>query len=58
MSVRQCPVCRQPLRGTEFQYGPFCSERCQQIDLGRWLDERYVVPIERPDEDEDAPEEL
>ncbi len=23
---------------------PFCSERCQTIDLGRWLDERYRIP--------------
>lgn len=25
---------------------PFCSERCQRIDLGRWLDERYGLPYE------------
>jgi endogenous inhibitor of DNA gyrase (YacG/DUF329 family) len=25
---------------------PFCSERCQTIDLGRWLDERYRIPAE------------
>jgi endogenous inhibitor of DNA gyrase (YacG/DUF329 family) len=30
---------------------PFCSERCRQIDLGRWLREIYSVPVERnPDE--------
>ncbi len=26
------------------RYRPFCSSRCQRIDLGNWLDERYVVP--------------
>lgn len=26
------------------RYRPFCSGRCQRIDLGNWLDERYVVP--------------
>jgi endogenous inhibitor of DNA gyrase (YacG/DUF329 family) len=26
------------------RYRPFCSARCQRIDLGNWLDERYVVP--------------
>ena len=31
---------------------PFCSERCRQIDLGRWLDEGYGLPWERPDDDE------
>jgi endogenous inhibitor of DNA gyrase (YacG/DUF329 family) len=30
---------------------PFCSLRCKQIDLGRWLDECYSVPHE-PEEDE------
>jgi uncharacterized protein len=29
---------------------PFCSSRCGQIDLGRWLVGRYVV------ESDDAPE--
>ncbi len=32
---------------------PFCSPRCQQIDLGRWLGERYSVPVEPSDDDED-----
>jgi endogenous inhibitor of DNA gyrase (YacG/DUF329 family) len=31
---------------------PFCSERCRQIDLGRWLGEKYSLPIERLDEEE------
>lgn len=34
---------------------PFCSERCRAIDLGRWLDERYAIPVERdPDELEEG----
>jgi endogenous inhibitor of DNA gyrase (YacG/DUF329 family) len=32
------------------QSTPFCSERCRRIDLSRWLDERYVLPIEREEE--------
>jgi len=31
---------------------PFCSERCRQIDLGRWLDEQYGFPV-APDPDAD-----
>jgi endogenous inhibitor of DNA gyrase (YacG/DUF329 family) len=27
---------------------PFCSERCQLIDLGRWLDEKYQIVIDPP----------
>ena len=35
---------------------PFCSVRCQQIDLGRWINEEIGLPVE-PDElweDEEA----
>jgi endogenous inhibitor of DNA gyrase (YacG/DUF329 family) len=32
---------------------PFCSDRCRQIDLGRWLRESYSVPVERTDEDDE-----
>ncbi len=32
---------------------PFCSVRCQQIDLGRWLDEKFGVPYEGDDEEPD-----
>jgi endogenous inhibitor of DNA gyrase (YacG/DUF329 family) len=44
---------------------PFCCERCRLIDLGRWIDGKYVVPgaaapsgtAARPDEaDADDPE--
>jgi endogenous inhibitor of DNA gyrase (YacG/DUF329 family) len=31
---------------------PFCSSRCRQVDLGRWLDEKHTLPIFRDDEDE------
>ncbi len=36
-----CPIC-----GAEHdeRYRPFCSKRCADIDLGRWLGERYRVP--------------
>lgn len=37
----KCPICRQP-RSEEFS--PFCSKHCADIDLGRWLGGRYVVP--------------
>lgn len=32
---------------------PFCGRRCQQIDLGRWLNEDYGVPLE-PEDQHDA----
>jgi endogenous inhibitor of DNA gyrase (YacG/DUF329 family) len=35
---------------------PFCSRRCQLIDLGRWLDEEHGLPVESDEEEEDAQE--
>jgi endogenous inhibitor of DNA gyrase (YacG/DUF329 family) len=34
---------------------PFCSPRCRQIDLGRWLREEVSMPVEREDESEGEP---
>lgn len=44
-----CTICRREFRLEDSPAPPFCSERCRKIDLGRWLDERYTLPIERED---------
>ena len=36
-----CPICGKP---TEERTRPFCSPRCADVDLGRWLSEGYGVP--------------
>jgi endogenous inhibitor of DNA gyrase (YacG/DUF329 family) len=41
-----CPIC---LRPTDPGYRPFCSRRCADIDLGRWLAESYRIPADAPD---------
>ncbi|MGB7325631.1 MAG: DNA gyrase inhibitor YacG [Rubripirellula sp.] len=41
-----CSTCGQPFRIDETPTPPFCSERCQLIDMGRWLDEEISVPHE------------
>jgi endogenous inhibitor of DNA gyrase (YacG/DUF329 family) len=46
---KPCPICGKP--ATEASH-PFCSERCRDVDLNRWLSGSYVVPG-REDEDED-----
>lgn len=46
-----CPICRKP---ADPRYRPFCSKRCADIDLGRWLTGGYVIPGE-PAEEEPAP---
>jgi endogenous inhibitor of DNA gyrase (YacG/DUF329 family) len=37
------------------EFHPFCSKRCADIDLGRWLGGRYAIPGE-PAGDEEPPE--
>jgi len=45
-----CPTCQKEVTWNELApFRPFCSERCQQIDLGAWADESYAIPTE-PDE--------
>jgi endogenous inhibitor of DNA gyrase (YacG/DUF329 family) len=46
----RCPVCDRPIEQEKSAVMPFCSERCKQIDLGRWLGERYGMPYERPED--------
>ncbi|HTW73121.1 MAG TPA: DNA gyrase inhibitor YacG [Acetobacteraceae bacterium] len=52
----RCPVCgRRPDQATR----PFCSVRCADVDLGRWLTGEYRIPAVATDEDPDqaaAPE--
>ena len=45
-----CPLCGKP---TEAAFKPFCSNRCADIDLNRWLSGVYAVPV-KEDEDEDG----
>lgn len=47
-----CPICHKP---SGAQTRPFCSRRCADIDLGRWLTGAYVIPGAAID-DEDPPE--
>lgn len=51
----QCPICEAPTppRAENPAY-PFCSSRCQLVDLGRWLDGDYRIPGE-PVDDVPAP---
>ncbi|CAM5194209.1 DNA gyrase inhibitor YacG OS=Bosea thiooxidans OX=53254 GN=yacG PE=3 SV=1 [Bosea thiooxidans] len=51
-SARPCPICGKPAVA---RFKPFCSSRCADIDLGRWLKGGYVIPGEPVDEAEEAP---
>jgi len=48
---RRCPICGEP---TETAYRPFCSARCRDVDLGRWLGGGYVIAGGQADADEDG----
>jgi uncharacterized protein len=54
--VRPCPICGKP---SAQAVHPFCSARCADIDLNRWLSGAYVIPggkasAETEDDDERA----
>ena len=52
MASVRCPICSKRFDSSQSASLPFCSDRCQRLDLGRWLGEEYSVPVERPDEDD------
>jgi hypothetical protein len=44
---RKCPICKGP---ADDIFRPFCSRRCADIDLSRWLGGNYSVPVVELDE--------
>ncbi|MEL7105389.1 MAG: DNA gyrase inhibitor YacG [Pseudomonadota bacterium] len=46
--MSRCPVCKET---SEKDWRPFCSKRCADIDLGRWMTGAYAVPVEEDPED-------
>ena len=49
----KCPICRKP---SVDSCRPFCSKRCADVDLGRWVTGSYVIPGGDADSDEDGQE--
>jgi endogenous inhibitor of DNA gyrase (YacG/DUF329 family) len=50
-----CPICR---KAATDPYRPFCSKRCADVDLARWLGGTYAIPVAESDpeeEDDEAP---
>ena len=48
----KCPICRKPAVAA---YRPFCSKRCADVDLNRWLSGAYAVPVTEDEEEDEAP---
>ena len=46
MPIHSCPICKKKLKGESPEggkYFPFCSKRCQMVDLGHWFSDEYVI---------------
>jgi endogenous inhibitor of DNA gyrase (YacG/DUF329 family) len=49
-ATKSCPICGKPAME---KFRPFCSRRCADVDLNRWLRGVYAVPV-KDEEDEDG----
>lgn len=65
--MAKCPICKAA--DIVEKYRPFCSKRCADVDLHRWMGGHYAVPAVEPPDDfeaeieqalaaQDAPDEL
>jgi endogenous inhibitor of DNA gyrase (YacG/DUF329 family) len=53
----RCPICGKKARSrAENASAPFCSPRCKQVDLGKWLNEEYRVHTDEKPEQGDPEE--
>jgi uncharacterized protein len=51
--VKSCSICGKP---QVERFRPFCSRRCADVDLNRWLTGVYAVPaVEQDDAEAEAP---
>jgi hypothetical protein len=51
MKSPRCQICGKP---QDEAYRPFCSRRCANVDLQRWLTGRYAIPARDDDEGDSA----
>jgi endogenous inhibitor of DNA gyrase (YacG/DUF329 family) len=49
---KPCPICGKP---SQMKYRPFCSRRCGDIDLNRWMSGVYAIPVRETDDDPERP---
>lgn len=51
--MRPCPICNK-MAVKDFH--PFCSKRCADVDLNRWLSGVYAIPVADDEEDDEGPD--
>lgn len=44
-----CPICQNE---TDHKYRPFCSRRCADVDLGRWMTGSYAIPTDESEDEQ------
>ncbi|EJZ22451.1 DNA gyrase inhibitor YacG [Rhizobium sp. Pop5] len=52
--TRPCPECGKP---SSREHYPFCSNRCREVDLSRWLTGSYAIPVADDETKADFPDE-
>ena len=55
MVQARCPTCKKQFDTDKTPAMPFCSHRCREVDLGRWLREEPSIPVMRDDESDERP---
>ena len=51
----RCPICSKRLEIQKLEdlpTFPFCTERCKLVDLGRWIDGAYAIPVTSPSKED------
>jgi endogenous inhibitor of DNA gyrase (YacG/DUF329 family) len=48
---KTCPICGKPAAE---RFRPFCSGRCKDVDLNRWLSGAYAIPAAESEDDSDG----
>ncbi|GAA0529846.1 hypothetical protein FHS83_002481 [Rhizomicrobium palustre] len=49
-ATNKCPICK---KDTEEAFRPFCSKRCANADLLKWIKGEYAIPSDEPPSEED-----
>jgi uncharacterized protein len=52
LRAKPCPICGKPAAE---KVRPFCSRRCADIDLNRWLSGVYAIPVKEEEDEDGAP---
>ncbi|MHB1563838.1 MAG: DNA gyrase inhibitor YacG [Leptospirillum sp.] len=45
-SARTCPTCGRDISDSLYLRESFCSRKCREIDLMKWLNEEYRLPVD------------